>query len=126
MYNHQAITEIPIIEIASEVMKPDAFAIPNSPVLPSRPSASLLVESQSGLLHPLVELRSPCTGRDDELHRLRGIFPPDIAGDTVQPDLTSICDKSPIRGCFSVTCGQSSPPLSKVALFTDLRTQCLA
>ncbi len=61
-----------------------------------------------------------------KLQRLCGVFPPDIAGVIVQPDLTSICDKSPIRGCFSVTCGQSSPPLSKVALFTDRRTQCLA
>ena len=61
-----------------------------------------------------------------KLHRLCGVFPPDIAGVIVQPDLTSIWDKSPIRGCFSVTCGQSSPPLSKEALFTDLRTQCLA
>ena len=60
-----------------------------------------------------------------KLQRLCGIFPPDIAGDIVQPDLTSICDRSPILGCFSVTCGQSSPPPSKMALFTDLRTQCL-
>ena len=67
VYNHQAITEIPIIEIASEVTKSDASAIPNSPVFPSRPSSSLFVESQSGLLHPLVELRGSSTSCDDEL-----------------------------------------------------------
>ena len=67
MYNHQDITEIPIIDIVSETTKSDVSAIPNSPVLPSRPSSSLLVESQPGLLHPLVELRSSCTSRDDEL-----------------------------------------------------------
>ena len=38
----------------------------NSPVLPPSPSTSLLVEPQSGLLHPLVELRSTCSGGDDE------------------------------------------------------------
>ena len=67
VYNHQDMTEIPIIEINRETMKSDACAIPDSPVLPSGPSSRLFVEPQARLLHPLVKLRSSCPSRDDEL-----------------------------------------------------------